>query len=389
MMPMRLKLSEWIFYRGRNNSQPMNKSRLLGRWLALAMLAAAGPLCATAVDASASPAASGSDKPVFTPATTGLVISHENVPNSYELLKEKAPEALVIEATIVKRQLPAATPGETTTPGTLIVTVEATVVSVTRSASKLKAGDKITIYYPYAPEASGAPGPSTIPLVRQGGQYEAYLYLNGGPPPAYYLTDASAESFVELSPDAVAAMLPGGAVANPNFLPTPENPAPVGVIKLVTDSLQKFAEASQTDGHWTVSIASFKDPLPLQTIDNATPVLLSYYLAPTKTTPLTQPTVLVYFAGTQLAHNSATDLVGVERALIIDYKGRLLGNAPWATRPQKDGMLTPLPIWRWTASNLDVEDPTEHDVQHVPLVFNATPKAPEATTATTTVPDTK
>jgi hypothetical protein len=88
-------------------------------------------------------------------------------PQEYRLLQLAAPEQLEIEVDKVRASA-----------GGGLVGIDATVVRVNKSASGLKPGKSIRIYYHYDPNPKPAPGLDPMPLLELRKRYPAYLAKN-------------------------------------------------------------------------------------------------------------------------------------------------------------------------------------------------------------------
>ena len=113
-------------------------------------------------------------------------------PEVYLKRQKAAPEALKIKVVTVKKKEIDGEKFKTT-----IAIVEARVVSVERSATKLKPGDVIRIEYGNRASKVPMPGPSQVPILTEGQEYPAFLAKNGGKP--YYLPAAGGWSFERIS----------------------------------------------------------------------------------------------------------------------------------------------------------------------------------------------
>jgi hypothetical protein len=306
-------------------------------------------------------------QPVST-TTVAHAVTNTVTAEDYQQMQASAPEVVVVRITSVKTQV--GKPEDASVDSTpLMVTAQAVVIRVIRTATGLKNGSVFYLLYGYAPPVAGASSYAPIPVVKTNSEYTAYL--TGGPADKDpYRPAAGAQSFIDDAAVAAnaAANKPTGPIADPSVLPTPENPTPPGAPRLTRANLAQFAKAIETDGHWGVSIAN-ADPLPLQVIGDGQPTLLAYY-APSIRAPGTQPKVLVYVAGETAANTPAA--VSTERALIIDSNGRLLGDVLWAQRSVGSQNPLPLPIWRWSTYKLEVEDAVNHEVQTI-LLGGSTP----------------
>jgi len=302
-------------------------------------------------------------QPISSTTVTHAVTTAQTA-QDFEQMQASAPEVVVLRITTVKTEV--GKPEDNSVDSApLMVTAQAAVIRVVRTATGLKNGSVIFLLYGYAPPAAGKSSYAPIPVVKSNTEYTAYLA--GGPADKDpYRPAAGAESFIDNAAPLAgspAATKPTGPIADPTVLPTPDSPTPTGAPRLTRANLAQFAKINQVDGHWGVSIAN-ADPLPLQTIGDSTPTLLAYYAASIRA-PATQPKVLVYQAGETAANTPAA--VTTERALIIDSNSHLLGDVVWAWRADDGQKPPPLPIWRWSTYKLEVEDPVTHDVQTILL----------------------
>lgn len=92
-------------------------------------------------------------------------------PGAYQQLRSNAPEALKIKTLKVRTQV--------LKPNTLKVEVQAKVLSVVRSASKLKPGSMIRIVYEIDKQAPQRVGPRAVPVLKEGLFYAAFLAQDG------------------------------------------------------------------------------------------------------------------------------------------------------------------------------------------------------------------
>jgi hypothetical protein len=339
-------------------------------------LAVAGFLLAAVI-------ARAADTPQFQPVQARTEVQAPNyspTPEDYKRLQSVAPEVVTMRVTSVSTQ---AAVTENNTPGALLVTAQAAVTGVVRSATNLTVGSTIYLVYGYVPSAPGAPAPPPTPVLIKNKDYRAYL--TGGPGKTPYSPAAGAQSYVDpstpLDPaDGPAATTPksAGPIADPALLPTPENPNPAGSVRLRGVQLDQLVKLVQHDKQWAVSIAE-SDPVPLQMLGPAKPVLVVFYSVPLRA-PVTQPAVLVYQAGTLPAPAPAKGTITIQRALVLDSDHRALGDALWAQRVEDNMRPIPLPLWHWAEYKVDVEDPATHQTQTI--LF--TPAAPAS--AKTTAP---
>ncbi len=294
--------------------------------------------------------------------TVTHAVTNAMTAEDYQQMQASAPEAIVIRVTNIKTEV--GKPADASVDSTpLMVTAQAVVIRVIRTATDLKTGSVIYLLYGYAPPAVGKSNYAPIPVVKNNSEYTAYL--TGGPKEPYRPA-AGAQSFIDNAMTAASGQKIGqasGPLANPALLPTPDNPTPAGVPRLTRANLAQFAKINQASGQWGVSVAN-ADPLPLQTSTTGNPTLLAYYPASIKA-PATQPKILVYQTGISTPNNPAA--FTTERALIIDSNGRLLGDVVWAWRASDGQKPLPLPIWRWSTYKLEVEDPGTQAVQTVLL----------------------
>ena len=114
--------------------------------------------------------------------------SAELPPEAYLKRQKAAPEALRIKVVSVKKKELDSEKVKTT-----VATVEARVLSVERSATKLKPGAVIRIEYVNRQSKTPMPGPSQVPLLTEGQEYPAFLSKNGAKP--YYIPAAGGWSF--------------------------------------------------------------------------------------------------------------------------------------------------------------------------------------------------
>jgi len=91
-------------------------------------------------------------------------------PSVYRQLQEKSPEALNIKVESVKIEK-----GEEPALTRLLITAEAKVEKVTRSASGLKTGDQIRISYTCVNHKQPIVGPSDPDILKEGRSYPAFL----------------------------------------------------------------------------------------------------------------------------------------------------------------------------------------------------------------------
>lgn len=103
-------------------------------------------------------------------------------PSAYTQMQKAAPEQITIKVDSVKHQR--------WFRKSEIVT--ATVTAVTKSATKLKVGDKITIKYQYPRRHKKVPGPALIPQLEKGATYPAWLRKSAA---GHYIPDAGGSSF--------------------------------------------------------------------------------------------------------------------------------------------------------------------------------------------------
>jgi len=292
--------------------------------------------------------------------TVAHAVTSPMTAEDYQQMQDSAPEVVVIRVTNVKTEV--GTPADkSVNTAPLMVTAQAAVIRVIRTATNLKTGSVIYLLYGHVPPSPGQSSFAPIPILNNNAEYTAYLA--GGPADKNpYRPAARDQSFVD---DAAPANHPGtakptGPIADPALLPSPDNPTPTGVPRLTRTNLAQFAKAINTSGHWGVSIAN-ADPLPLQTSGQGAPTLLAYYPASIRA-PDTQPKVLVYQTG-----DATPPTPTMERALIIDNNGRLLGDVLWALRNPVGQTPPPLPIWHWLSYKLEVEDPGTHVAQAILL----------------------
>lgn len=99
------------------------------------------------------------------------MVSAELPPEVYEEMQGKASEALKIRVNKVSSERL----GLLDFSGDRRQTVEATVISVTRTRSGLKAGDVIVIRYIARNPDEKMAGPSPIPRLKEGKEYPAWL----------------------------------------------------------------------------------------------------------------------------------------------------------------------------------------------------------------------
>lgn len=289
-------------------------------------------------------------------------------PAEYKRQQDAAAEVVTLHITSVTTQ---AANTESNTPGALLVTAQAAVTGVMRTATNLTVGSTLYLVYGYVPSAPGAPAPPPTPVLIKNKDYRAYL--SGGPGKSPYSPSAGAQSFLDPStPDPsaiktgpIAAPKATGPIADPSLLPTPDYPNPPGSIRLRGTQLDQLVKVMQRDNQWLASIAE-SDPVPLQMTGVTTPVAIVYYSAPLRA-PVTQPSVLIYQAGVQSATPPAKGTVTIERALILDSDHRVLGDALWALRVENNMRPIPLPMWHWSEYKVDVEDADTHKVQTILL----------------------
>ena len=330
------------------------------------------------------------------PIKTVTVDATSRVPTAeeYRAMQDNATEDVVLRIVSVKTTAAVASEPNALPGAALAVAARAAVLNVTRTATGLKAGDVITLYYGYVPlkpNADKTPTAPPTPVVLENTDYRAYLA--GGPEDkGPYRAAAGARSFLDPqapeTPAAAAAPAqarPVGPLADPTLLPTPTNPKPQGAntLRLASSGVvpppadkglpfDQFVKLVRPNGQWAVSIAN-SDPIPLQVIGDATPVPLYYYGAPLHTpagqfVPPTQPVILIYRAGVQPPTPPATRAYTIERALIVDRDKHLLGDVLWAPRAPDDGQPPPLlPAWTWFTYKLEIIDPDTNKVQTVLL----------------------
>lgn len=299
-----------------------------------------------------------------TSTTTTQPITSVLTDEDYKQMQASAPEAVVIHVTSIKTEV--GKPEDSSVESApLMVTAQAVVIRVIRTATDLKNGSVIFLLYGHALPAPGQSSYVPIPVLKNNTEYTAYLA--GGPPNKNpYRPAAGAQSFIDSAAQAAnsqGATTPSGPLADPTLLPTPDNPTPMGVPRLTRANLAQFAKTSSAGGRWGVSIAN-ADPLTLQTTGTGGPTLLAYYPAAIRA-PATQPKILVYQTGD--ADPNDPRALTTERALIIDDQGRLLGDVVWAWRVGDGQTPVPLPIWRWSTYKLEVEDPGTQAVQTILL----------------------
>ncbi len=337
------------------------------------------------------PAAFGATAPAGTAAAPGssesqmrAVVSSASVdssnraptPAEYKAMQEGAPEALVLHIISVKTQTAASGDPNAISGAALAVAARAAVLGVTRTATDLKVGSVITLYYGYVPlkpVADGSPPPPPVPIVKENTDYSAYLTGGGGDNP--YRAAAGGQSFLDPKASANAT----GPIAEPTLLPSPTNPRPAGALRLTGAGLESFVKLVQIDGHWAVSIVN-SEPIPLQVMGDATPTLLYYYGKPA-VAPYTQPLVVVYRAGTQAPTPPDIRVLSIERALILDNDRHLLADVLWAPRAPDDGLPPPaLAAWTWFSYKLEIADPDTKKVQTV-ILSGKPPPTPDAAPA--------
>ena len=119
---------------------------------------------------------------------TGQSALAELPPAVYLKRQQAAPEALRIKVVSVKKK---EIEGEKFK--TIFATVEARVLSVERSATKLKPGNLIRIEYVNRESKVPMPGPSQVPILAEGQEYPAFITKNGEKP--YYIPAAGRWSF--------------------------------------------------------------------------------------------------------------------------------------------------------------------------------------------------
>jgi len=103
-------------------------------------------------------------------ASFSAVSLAELPPYVYKERQQQAPESLIIKVLSVKMR-------ETDEPRgkSIDISVEAQVEQVNRTKTGLKAGDAIRINYVHSQHKVPLPGPSEVPILRQGQVYPAYL----------------------------------------------------------------------------------------------------------------------------------------------------------------------------------------------------------------------
>ena len=293
----------------------------------------------------------------------------------YKQMQAIAPEVVTIHVALVKTQTAET---EDKNPGAVLVEARAVVTGVVKSDTKLEAGSVIYLQYGYIPPTAEKPASPPTPIIKENTDYRAYL--GGGLHNAPYVPVAGAQSFADLSAGDAAT---GEPLADPAKLPTPDNPSPEGSVRVRGKALEQFAKVVETDGKWGVSVAG-GDPLPLQVVGGAKPVLLVYYGPHGK--PVTQPTVIIYQAGTQPAMPPNKGDVTVERALILDGDKHWLGDALWALRVGNNMRPIPLPQWHWNTYKVDITDDDKHITQTIMLTGApmpvVAPPAPSVSTGT-------
>lgn len=93
----------------------------------------------------------------------------ELAPKEYREMQSHAPEAISIRVDrVFSRESKFLNFN-----GSRVETIEATVLAVTRSAFRLKAGDSIVIHYTHKKQRGAAPSP--IPQLKKGNTYPAWL----------------------------------------------------------------------------------------------------------------------------------------------------------------------------------------------------------------------
>ncbi len=303
-------------------------------------------------------------------------------PEAYLAQQVNAPEDIIVHVVLMKSM---AAQTEDKRPGALLVEARAMVTGVTHSKTGLKIGSAIYLQYPYIPVTPGIPGAPPPELVKVNGDYRAYL--SGGPGDAPYIPVAGGQSFLNPAQDpgakpgdvATNAMVnptfkQTGPIAEPSMLPTPDNPSPKGVVKVRDADVAVFAKVvDMGGGKWGVSVAG-SNPLPMQTIGGAKPLLLVYYGPLMRRAPPTQPIVITYQAGTEPAPPPDQGNVTVERALVLDSDKHLLGDLPWALRTSGNMRPIPLPVWQWNTFKLEVQDPTTETTKTIMLNGMPTPE---------------
>jgi hypothetical protein len=108
-------------------------------------------------------------------------------PGAYQQLRSNAPEALKIKVLKVHTQF--------SKPNTLKVEVQANVLSVMRSASKLKPGSMIRIVYEVDKQTPQRVRPRAVPVLKAGLLYTAFLAQDG----KIYMPAAYGDSFDVMS----------------------------------------------------------------------------------------------------------------------------------------------------------------------------------------------
>ncbi len=335
----------------------------------------------SAFGATAAPSAAGSTNPQFRPIDPNSSADSSNfAPPDYKVMQDHAPEVVTLTITTVKTTAAVAdTPGAAA--GALAVAARAVVTGVTRTNTDLKAGSVITLYYGYVPLKPGFTNPAPTPVVKENVTYQAFLTGGGGDNP--YRAAAGAQSFLDPGApgySSTANAKSSGPVADPTLLATPTNPVVKGAPRLTGTALTSFVKLVQTNNHWAVTLAN-SDPIPLQVIGDATPVLLYYYGAPLRA-PVTQPVIIVYRAGIQNPTPPATRVFTIERALILDGDKHLVGDVLWAPRAPDDDQPPPLlPAWTWFTYKLEIEDLESKKVQTI--LLSGQPAAASSTTSDT------
>ena len=331
-------------------------------------------LGATAPAASAQPGSTDAQMRAIDPKASVDSTNRTPTAADYKALQDRAPEVLLLSISTVKTQPATVADVPEAAGGALAVASRAVVLGVIRTATNRKVGDVITLYYGYVPLKPGADGQPPTPIVQEGVNYRAYLTGGGGDNP--YRAAAGAQSFLnsnagENSPVGGKAT---GPVADPTLLPTPNNPKPPGSLRLTGSGMESFVKLAQVGGKWTVSIVN-SDPIPLQVIGDAPPVLLYYYGKPAAA-PYTQPLLVIYRAGTQPPTPPATRVLTIERALILDNDRHLLADVLWAPRGPDDGQPPPLlPVWTWFSYKLEIADAETQKVQTILLSGQPPPAA--------------